>query len=482
MIVALLPILLMIVSMLLFNLGPFHACALGLIAAILLGVGVFGLPVASVVPNLVFGVLSSWDVVILIAGGSLMGALLTVNGTTRALSSVFAEGPEAAGGAESGVLLAGACLGVIPLASAMIGPGAYFVGVPLLISLGIPAGRAIPVFLVSQSWGLAFFTFGLPCVAMSASTGIPAQEILHWSSIPMIPLIIVIACVLRKLLPEIRSVRLSHYSVMTGATIVGALLGSFLGPAFPTLLGGMLGASASVCLQGDRSTVARLRAIPVKGILPVLVVAFHSVLVRVPWVQAVIGSLAPSVHTPAGGVNFNILGSSGVVLLTASLAGCIALPRSQTRKCLETIPRNWVTILVAPLAMSLAKTMTAAGMVTEVVEASASLGSTALIPCLPLVGMLGHYLSGTLVSGSLIVGGYIADLAPSLTMPPALTVATALVGGAPILPLIPQKIAIASSAAQYKGGQRTIIGSGLITVLMAWVVISSVLVAVTLVM
>lgn len=256
------------------------------------------------------------------------------------------------------------------------------------------------------------------------------------------------------------------------AAMIGCTLGSLLGPAFPTIFGGILGTAASVALQKDRSAFRKLKAVPIRGVLPVLLVAIHLGLMRIPKLKMTIGALAWFVSTPVGSVKIDIISSSGMALLMASLIGFLDLGRDQVKKCLETILRSWAAMMIAPLAMSLANIMTAAGMVTEIVSASAFLGKEAFIPCLPLIGMLGHYLTGSLLSGSLVVGTYIADVAPVLNLPSALAASVALVGGAPAVAVIPSKIAIASAVAGYTGSQRNIVRIGLLAILISWVSIS----------
>lgn len=461
--VALLPVAAIVVSMSVLNLRAAPSCGVGLVLSVILGISGYALQASSVIPILLRGVLSSWDLVFLTIGGSLMGAVLTANGTTGVLSSVLSSHHKAR------LLLAGTCLGVIPAVSALIGPGSYFVGIPLLMSLGIPAPRAIPVFLLSQSWGLPAFTFGLPCIGMSASTGVPAQVIINRSSAFAVILIAVGAVMLRVIAPELKTVRPAHYSVIALAAMAGAVLGSYLGPAFPTLIGGTAGTVASLLLEKDRTMYGRLREISLVKVLPVLIVVAHSVLIRVPSVSSLLSRLAPSVSTPAGSVTFGFLNSSGFMLLVASLMGCLSLERDSARKCLGTAFRSWDAILVAPIAISLAGVMGAAGMLAKVVEATTSLGRTAFSLCMPLIGMLGHYVTGSLVSGSLVVGGYIAGVASSLGIDPGLAAAVTLVGGAPIVILVPSKTALACAAAQYGGEQRSIIRRGLSVVAVSFV-------------
>ena len=129
--VALLPVAAIVVSMSVLNLRAAPSCGVGLVLSVILGISGYALQASSVIPILLRGVLSSWDLVFLTIGGSLMGAVLTANGTTGVLSSVLSSHHKAR------LLLAGTCLGVIPAVSALIGPGSYFVGIPLLMSLGI---------------------------------------------------------------------------------------------------------------------------------------------------------------------------------------------------------------------------------------------------------------------------------------------------------------------------------------------------------
>jgi L-lactate permease len=461
--VALLPVAAIVISMSVLNLRAAPACGLGLLLSVILGISGSALQASSVIPILSRGLLSSWDLVFLTIGGSLMGAVLTANGTTGVLSTVLSSHHTAR------LLLAGTCLGVIPAVSALIGPGAYFVGIPLLMSLGIPAQRAIPVFFLSQTWGLPAFTFGLPCIGMAASAGVPAQVIANRSSAFTVILIAVGAVMLRVIAPELKTVRLTQYSAIALAAMAGAVLGCFLGPAFPTLIGGTASTVASFLLEKDRSMYGRLREISFVKVLPVLIVVAHSILIRIPSVSSVLGRLAPSVSTTAGTVTFDFLNSSGFMLLVASLMGCLSLRRDTARKCLGTAFRSWDAIVVAPIAISLAGVMGAAGMLTKVVEATTSLGRTAFSLSMPLIGMLGQYVTGSLVSGSLVVGGYIAGVASSLGIDPGLAAAATLVGGAPIVILVPSKTALACAAAQYGGEQRSIIRRGLSVVAASFV-------------
>jgi lactate permease len=465
--VALLPVVAIVVSMSVLNLRAASACGVGLFLSVILGLWGQSLQASSVIPILLHGFLSSWDLVFLTIGGSLMGSVLTANGTTATLSAVLASNHGAR------LLLAGTCLGVIPAVSALIGPGAYFVGIPILISLGMPPARAIPVFLLSQSWGVANFSFGLPCMAMEASTGVPAQVIAQRSSPFIVLLIAVGAVMLRVIAPELRTIRLAHYSAIAGAAMGGAVLGGRLGPAFPALIGGIVGTVVALILESDRSMYGKLREISFIKILPVLIVVTHSILTRVPSIEAFLGRMAPSVSMAVGTVTFDFLNSTGFILLVASSIGYLGLGGESAGKCIRTTFRSWDAIVVAPIAISLARVMGAAGMLARVVEATTSLGRTAFALCMPLIGMLGQYVTGSLVSGALVVGRYVADVAASVGIEPGLAAAATLVGGAPIVILVPSKTALACAAAQYQGEQRSIIRSGILVVFVSFVAMAA---------
>jgi L-lactate permease len=89
-VIALLPVIITIASIIILNSHIARACTYGLLTAMAIASVQFGFPAGRVAAHLVHGLLSSWDILLLVAGGSLMGALLTANGTAKALSGAFA--------------------------------------------------------------------------------------------------------------------------------------------------------------------------------------------------------------------------------------------------------------------------------------------------------------------------------------------------------------------------------------------------------
>lgn len=212
--------------------------------------------------------------------------------------------------------------------------------------------------------------------------------------------------------------------------------------------------------------------------------AFSNLSFHIPWVHQSIQQAAPIVPTPKAFdavFTWNILGASGTAILVAAIITILTSSISWG-EAIEELGATWkqlqTPILMICLVMSVANVMNYAGMITSIALAVAAVG--AIFPLLsPIIGWIGVFVTGSVVNNNILFAGLQATTAQQIGVSQTLLVASNTAGGVMAKIVSPQSIAIAAAAVNSSGEESKITSmaikysAALLVVTCVWVYVLS---------
>lgn len=292
---------------------------------------------------------------------------------------------------------------------------------PFLVAAGLPPVRAVAAALMGHAAGVSFGAIGTPVLAQSALVDFSGTELARATAPYHVILggILAAAVVLtiNRALPGTR--RLWTWGVLAAVSFLVpyGLIAAFVGPELPTLGGAIAGVAIFAALlvrrrrlesassgggaakAGDPGELVRAAAPYLVLVLLVLATRLIPPVrdqlegVTIEWVTGTgfTGSVQPLFHPAA---LLTVAFVSGAVLQRAS--------RSDVRGAFVTATRQLGPVLVALIAMiSIARTMSYAGMTNELAYAAAGIGMA--WPLLsPAVGAFGTFVTGSATASNVL--------------------------------------------------------------------------------
>jgi lactate permease len=353
---------------------------------------------------------------------------------------------------------------------------------PLLVGLGISAGRAVVIALVGHAWAVTFGSLASSFLALMAATGRPGPELAPWSALLLgIAGFGCGAAVLwavggaRGWLRR-AGVWLVLGLVMGGVQLALALLGFYTIASF---LAGLAGLGVMVMVlrrnrltpaagMGERGRKAGIGAgawalIPY-GLLVAIVVLGETVLAEV-LDFAVIRPSFPEVRTslgwvtPAGpGRSINLFGHGGALLLYTILITFL-IYRAQGRynagagrRIVRNTLRGAVKSSIGILTMvGMAVMMENTGMTRLLAEGISQGVGSAFPVAAPLIGALGAFMTGSNTNSNVVFAAMQEQTAVILGLNPLIILAAQTAGGAIGALFAPAKVIVGCSTVNLGG-------------------------------
>ena len=189
--------------------------------------------------------------------------------------------------------------------------------------------------------------------------------------------------------------------------------------------------------------------------------AFSNITFPVPWLHQTIQQTAPIVATPKAidvTYTWNIIGASGTAILVAAIITILTSSISWG-EAIEELGATWkqlqTPIIMICLVMSVANVMNYAGMITSIALAVAAVG--AIFPLLsPIIGWIGVFVTGSVVNSNILFAGLQATTAHQIGVSQTLLIASNTAGGVMAKIVSPQSIAIAAAAVNSAGEESKI--------------------------
>ena len=216
--------------------------------------------------------------------------------------------------------------------------------------------------------------------------------------------------------------------------------------------------------------------------------AFSNITFPVPWLHQTIQQVAPIVAKPKAidvTYTWNIIGASGTAILVAAIITILTSSISWG-EAIEELGATWkqlqTPIIMICLVMSVANVMNYAGMITSIALAVAAVG--AIFPLLsPIIGWIGVFVTGSVVNNNILFAGLQATTAQQIGVSQTLLVASNTAGGVMAKIVSPQSIAIAAAAVNSAGEESKITSmaikysAALLAITCVWVYVLSLVVA-----
>jgi lactate permease len=316
---------------------------------------------------------------------------------------------------------------------------------PLLVGLGFDPVRAVALALIGHAAGVSFGAVGTPVITQSEITGLAARDIATLAALMHALLgIILVAAVARLASDRPLDAATFGWCALAAAAFLGPslALATLAGPELPTLGGALIGGAVFAAILwrrgGGRGGKGEERAgTPGGGLIadlaPYLVVLGLVLATRLiaPLREALQdATLAWRLHD-AFASSFQPLYHPGTLLLMGLLAGAALTGRAGTvPAALAAALRRLVPVAISLFVMlALSRIMVHSGMVDALAEAAARIG--ALWPLLaPAIGVLGTFVTGSATASNILFTEFQLSTAAALALPPAALAAAQSFGAA----------------------------------------------------
>jgi lactate permease len=353
---------------------------------------------------------------------------------------------------------------------------------PLLVALGFPALAAVIVALVANSVPVTFGAVGTPIlIGIKSVIDVNLMQVTYYSALihliigTFIPLVLV--CILTKLFGKKKSfkegIQIWPYAVWSGLcfTIPYFLTAMFLGPEFPSLIGGLVGIILLIYTTKKGFLVPKnnwdfpnkkqwpkgwkTKSITLhhkknltfwKAISPYLLVGILLIVTRINFLN--LGDLLKKISLNIFQVfnaeinySFALLYSPGILFLIVCVLSIFILkvnPKevrevlfdSFTKIKYPLIALIFTVALVQILILSSNNLLEFPSMPLLLAKAMASLTGSIYPLFAPLIGMIGSFISGSNTVSNLFFGTFQYETASTLIISPVIILALQAVGGA----------------------------------------------------
>ncbi len=482
--IAFLPILTTLILMMVFNWPAKWSLLISFIMSSVLAFLFWNVDALALVANSIYGMLSSFDVLIIITGAILLMNTLKASGATSAINRGFMNiCPDK----RVQACIIGFSFGSFIEGAAGFGTPAALAG-PLLVSLGFPPMAAAMIALVCDSTAVSFGAVGTPTTSALNVLGLAsdatfASEFSFWTvlthSIMSVFLPLIVLMMTTKFFSKDKSIKpaleAAPFALFSGLSLVIPMLlvCVFIGYEFASLIGALVSIAVSVIAAkkgflvpkntwdfGDPkewdeewlatskvSSIADSDMSLIKAWLPYFLVAGILVITRIP--QLGIKELLNSGSPFVVGIS-NILGFEGLnwSLKWAYLPGTFFILVSLITNIIhkmnkEQIAQSWKDTLqqVSSAALALLfgmamvevlkyKGPSGLSMMDEMANALAMVGKDLYILISPFIGVLGAFVSGSATVSNNLFSNLQFNTATVLGLPTVFIVSMQCIGAA----------------------------------------------------
>ncbi len=483
-IIAFLPILTTLILMMVFNWPAKRSLLISWIMAVVFAFIFWKIDVLALLASSLYGMLSSFDVLIIISGAILLMNTLKASGATSAINRGFKNiCPDK----RVQACIIGFSFCSFIEAAAGFGTPAALAG-PLLVSLGFPPMAAAMITLVCDSTAVSFGAVGTPVTAALGALGLSGDltftsQFAFWTALPhaiistFLPLIVLLMTT--KFFSKEKSfkpaMQAAPFAIFTGLSfsVPMLLISIFVGYEFASLLGALISIGVTVLAakkgflvpkkywdfgnedEWNKEWLATTKVSPATeskmsvllAWIPYLLIAIILVLTRIPQlgVKGLLTGSAPFVV----GIN-NIFGFDNLDwnFKWAYLPGTFFIIAAFITNFIhrmdkEKIEQSWkdtfkqVSGAALALLFGLAlvevmkfKNSADTSMLDEMAHALAMVGKSLYVLIAPFIGVLGAFVSGSATVSMNLFTNLQFNTATLLGLPPVYIISMQCIGGA----------------------------------------------------
>lgn len=492
-ILAVIPVLLLIVSMAFLKMPGDKSSVLALAATVLIAFFGFSLPAADLSYAFLYGALKALSPILLI----ILMAIFSYNVLLKTGKMEIIKQQFVSISADKSIQVLLLTWGFGGLLEAMAGFGtAVAIPAAILISLGFKPIFSATVSLIANSVATAFGAIGTPVLVLAKETNL---DVLGLSSNIVLQLSVLMFLVPFVLLfltdPKLKSLPKNLVLALSvgGVSLVSQYLAArYMGAESPAIIGSLLSILVIVLFgkltarKEEKAQKVRLKTGELLNawsiyLLILLLIFLTSPLL--PGLRNILeNNLVSVVRLPINGttVNYSIswLTHAGVLLFIGTFAGGLI----QGARAGELFGVLWTTLkqlrktcITVICLVGLSTVMDAAGMIAIIATALAAATGSLYPLFAPVIGALGTFITGSDTSSNILFGKLQASVAGQIHVSPDWLSAANTVGATGGKIISPQSIAIATSAGNQQGREGEILKAALPYAL-AYVVIAGVLV------
>jgi len=484
--IAIVPILLVLVLMVVFNRTAMMAMSIGWIVVCLLAYFMWGMPLNWVGAASIKGVLIATNILLIISGATALYYSMRESGALRRISKVIINlNPDRRVQVSLAWFIAAFVEGIAGFGT----PGAL-VG-PLLFSIGFPAKIAVPLVLILNSTPVSFGVIGIPTVAgightlnipsVNAALSTTGIDYWYWINhlvttsvasihglIGIFVPVLAVSFVVKWSGGKLRDIIEAVPSALAGGflfVIPFFLIAYFTGPELASVLGALTGMTIyTLLLKKGLFNFQKRYSFPEKtgtitiepeksqasygifrSFLPYLLVSSILILTKaIPQAKAFCATngmlIVDNVLGTSASFAFQFLQNPGVYLITIALLShfIFKMSRGQIkaawRNTIKSLAPAAVTLC---FAVALSQVMILSGnnasqmnsMVSMI--ASAAAGAGLIYPLIsPFIGILGAYTAGSNTVSNIMMAGFQYETAALLNIPRTIIIALQDIGGA----------------------------------------------------
>ncbi|WP_439097868.1 lactate permease LctP family transporter [Campylobacter devanensis] len=482
--VAFLPILCFLVSLLVFKLKGYMAAFLTVILASVLALFVYDMPFSLIGASFVQGFAQGmWPIAWIIIAAIFLYKLSVKSGSFEVIKqSVISITPDH----RIQVILIGFCFGSF-LEGAIGFGGPVAITAALLVGLGLKPLYAAGLCLIANTAPVAFGAVGIPIIAMANLVGVEQYEISAMVGRMLVPLSLTIPFFIVFLMDGFKGVKETFPAILVAAisfTATQFISSNYLGAELPDILSAVVSLICTTAFlkiwkpsnifrlddQTDFTSKTELSNGQIfKAWLPFILLIACIILWTQPWFKALfakggifdytvvtlaannVGASIVDATGKAIGLNLNIsfvgLQAGTAILLAAFLSiWFLKIKANDAADCFwDTLKEMAIPCITIGLVVSFAFIAKNAAMSTTLGLAFAQTGD-AFAFFSPVIGWIGVFLTGSDTSSNLLFGPLQQVSARELGVGEALFLAANSVGGVVGKMISPQSIAIACAA------------------------------------
>ena len=482
--VAFLPILCFLVSLLVFKLKGYMAAFLTVILASVLALFVYDMPFSLIGASFVQGFAQGmWPIAWIIIAAIFLYKLSVKSGSFEVIKqSVISITPDH----RIQVILIGFCFGSF-LEGAIGFGGPVAITAALLVGLGLKPLYAAGLCLIANTAPVAFGAVGIPIIAMANLVGVEQYEISAMVGRMLVPLSLTIPFFIVFLMDGFKGVKETFPAILVAAisfTATQFISSNYLGAELPDILSAVVSLICTTAFlkiwkpsnifrlddQTDFTSKTELSNGQIfKAWLPFILLIACIILWTQPWFKALfakggifdytvvtlaannVGTSIVDATGKAIGLNLNIsfvgLQAGTAILLAAFLSiWFLKIKANDAADCFwDTLKEMAIPCITIGLVVSFAFIAKNAAMSTTLGLAFAQTGD-AFAFFSPVIGWIGVFLTGSDTSSNLLFGPLQQVSARELGVGEALFLAANSVGGVVGKMISPQSIAIACAA------------------------------------